>query len=62
MAGMDGPLAMMDRYWDLWHHGLDESFLRASVQTMQEITPGALRRLAQDYLDPDQAVVVVAGP
>ncbi|MFM9143109.1 MAG: M16 family metallopeptidase [Bacteroidota bacterium] len=62
MAGMDGPLAMMDRYWDLWHYGLDEAFLQASIQTMQELTPTALRRLAQTYLDPDRAVVVVAGP
>ena len=62
MAGMDGPLAMMDRYWDLWHHGLGEDFLRRSVQTMQELEPATLRRMAQTYLDPDRAVVVLAGP
>jgi predicted Zn-dependent peptidase len=59
---MDGPPAMMDRYWDLWHHGLGEDFLRQSVQTMQDLEPAALRRLAQTYLDPDKAVVVLAGP
>jgi predicted Zn-dependent peptidase len=62
MAGMDGPLAMMDRYWDLWHHGLGEDFLRQSVQTMRDLEPATLRRLAQTYLDPDKAVVVLAGP
>ena len=62
MAGMDGPLAMMDRYWDLWHHGLGEDFLRQSVQTIQDLEPATLRRLAQTYLDPDKAVVVLAGP
>jgi len=62
MAGMDGPLAMMDRYWDLWHHDLGEDFLRQSVQTMQTLEPTTLRRMAQTYLDPDKAVVVLAGP
>jgi hypothetical protein len=44
------------------HHGLGEDFLRQSVQTMQDLEPATLRRLAQTYLDPDKAVVVLAGP
>ena len=61
MAGLDGPFALMDRYWDLRHDGLGQDYLQDYLRALEGISPSALLDLAVRYLDPDAMVVVLAG-
>jgi predicted Zn-dependent peptidase len=62
MAGLDGPFALMDRYWDLESYGLGEDNLRKYLRTLDESSPSDLMQVAAEYLHADRLVVASAGP
>jgi len=62
MAGLDGSLALIDRYWDLESYDLGEDYLHEYLRTLNEISPAKLIELAAQFLQPDRLVVATAGP
>ncbi|MFM7747091.1 MAG: M16 family metallopeptidase, partial [Bacteroidota bacterium] len=62
MAGLDGSLALIDRYWDLESYDLGEDYLHEYLRTLNEIRPARLMELAAQFLQPDRLVVATAGP
>ena len=62
MAGLDGSLALIDRYWDLESYNLGEDYLHEYLRTLNEISPAKLMKLAAQFLQPDRLVVATAGP
>lgn len=62
MAGLDGNLAIMDRYWDLESFGLGEEYLRDYLRILDSTTPDVLMKVAAQYLHADRLVVATAGP
>ena len=62
MAGLDGALALIDRYWDLESYDLGEDYLHEYLRTLNEISPARLMELASQFLQPDRLVVATAGP
>ena len=62
MAGLDGSLALIDRYWDLESYDLGEDYLHEYLRALNEISPARLMELAAQFLQPDRLVVATAGP
>ena len=62
MAGLDGSLALIDRYWDLESYGLGEDYLREYLRNLDETSPADLMELASQFLQPEHLVVATAGP
>ncbi|MFM7587868.1 MAG: hypothetical protein ACKO55_02030, partial [Bacteroidota bacterium] len=62
MAGLDGSLALIDRYWDLESYDLGEDYLHEYLRTLNQISPARLLELAAQFLQPDRLVVATAGP
>lgn len=42
-------------------HGLDADYLRAYVERVHAVTPAEVQRIAREYLDPAEMIIVVVG-
>ena len=59
MTQIDGPFATMDLIKSFKIENLEDSLFAKTIETIQQITPQALRTLAQQYLNLEEWVIIV---
>jgi predicted Zn-dependent peptidase len=57
----DGPFALADAFKSLLEHNLDYDYYDRFIETIKNITPDDLQKLAKKYFKPDTMIEVVAG-
>ena len=58
----DGLFPQMERWEEVQADGMDAAYWSEYFRTVESVTPHELRRLAQQYLDPDGMTMVLVGP
>lgn len=58
---LDTPFSIAEYYTTMIAYRFPESYFDDQVKTLQQITPEKLLEMAQKYLDPEQALTVLAG-
>jgi predicted Zn-dependent peptidase len=61
LRDFDGPFALAGSFKAINDFGLDYTFYDRYLDTLRNITPEELMKLAQQYLNPDDCFTVVAG-
>lgn len=61
LSNFDGSFATIEAYKGLYEYGLDNSYFNKAVDTLRTISPGELKRLANEYLHEDSMYYIVAG-
>jgi len=58
---LDGPFATAETYRSIVDAGMDMSHVQHIMETIKNITPGEIGKLAQKYLNPENMKEVIAG-
>lgn len=62
LGGIDGPMKAANTIKGLILQGQDEQVFMRFIDTIRTVTPAQLQALAQQYWQPDDLTVVIAGP
>ena len=61
LKAADGPFALMERYQTVERYGMTLNYYNEVLKALHTITPNRLQELAQQYLNWEEMLVVVAG-
>ena len=61
LKAADGPFALMERYQTVERYGMTLNYYNEVLKTLHTITPERIQQLAQQYLNWEDMLVVVAG-
>ncbi len=61
LRSVDGAFAQADNFKSLLEYGLDYNYFNRYIEVVKSITPGEIRDLSQQYLDPESLRLLTVG-
>jgi zinc protease len=61
LASINNPFSKMERFKEVYLHGLDQSYYRQLYETLHQITPTQIKEMASTYLSLDSLTEIIVG-